>query len=67
MKGRRKAKTYKWRMRDQFIREARAILASKPDAGQRFLRITAQTELEEPVGLLAGSRKAPEGISTKKH
>lgn len=67
MKGRRKVKTDKWHMRDQFIREARAILASKPDAGQRFLRITAQTELEEPVGLLAGSRKAPEGISTKKH
>ncbi|RZI25112.1 hypothetical protein [Pseudomonas orientalis] len=67
MKGRRKAKTDKWRMRDQFIREARTILASKTDAGQRFLRIAAQTEIEEPVGLLAGSRKAPEGIPTKKH
>ena len=67
MKGRRKAKTDKWHMRDQFICEARAILASNPDAGQRFLRIAGQTELEEPVGLLAGSRKALEGISTKKH
>lgn len=67
MKGRRKAKTDKWRMRDQFIREARAVLTSKPDAGQRFLRIAAQTELEEPVGLLAGNRKAAEGISTKTH
>ncbi len=67
MKGRRKAKTDKWRMRDQFIREARAILASKPEAGLRFLRIAAQMELEEPVGLLCGSPKASEGISNKKH
>lgn len=65
MKGRRKAKTHKWRMREQFIREAQALLALKPDAGQRFLRIAAQTELEEPVGLLAGSCKAPEEFQQK--
>lgn len=66
MKGLRKVKTNKWRMRDQFIREARAILASKPDAGQTFVLIASQTELEESGGLLSGGRKPSEGIPRKK-
>jgi len=57
MKGRRKAKTDKWMLRDKFIREARASLSSRSGAG-RFLDIAAQTLLDEPVGILAGSRNA---------
>lgn len=60
MKGRRKAKTDKWLIRDHVIKEARAILTSKPGNG-RFLSIASLTVLEEPAGILAGSRKAPEG------
>jgi hypothetical protein len=57
MKGHRKATTDKWMLRDQFIREARASSSSRPDAG-RLLDIAAQTLLDEPVGILAGSRNA---------
>ncbi len=57
MKGRRKAKTDKWMLRDQFIRKAKASLSARPGAG-RFLDIAAQTLLDEPVGILAGSRNA---------
>lgn len=63
MKGRRKVKTNKWMLRDQFIREARAILSSRPGAG-RFLDIAAQTLLDEPVGMLAGSPNAADKRAT---
>jgi hypothetical protein len=61
MKGRRKVKTDKWLIRDQLIREARAILFSRSETAGRFLRLAVQTTPEEPVGILAGSRKAIEG------
>lgn len=67
MKGRRKAITDKWLIRDQLIREARAILSSRSETGQRFLRLAEQTTLEEPVGILAGSRKAIEGCLKRRH
>lgn len=60
MKGRRKARTDKWLLRDQFIREARAILSANHDT-RRFLHIAAQTLLDEPVGILAGSRRTADG------
>jgi len=56
MKGRRKAKTDKWLIRDRVILEARAVLSSRPDAGRRFLDIAAETMLDEPIGMLAGTR-----------
>ncbi len=62
MKGRRKARTDKWLMQDQFIKEARATLASKSDVG-RFVHAAAQAEVDEPIGILAGSRRAAEGLS----
>ena len=62
MKGRRKVRTDKWLMQDQFIKEARATLASKPDIG-RFIHAAAQAEVDEPIGILAGSRRAAEGLS----
>lgn len=61
MKGRRKVKTDKWLMRDHLIREARALLSSRSETGGRFLRLAAQTTLEEPAGKLAGSRQAIDG------
>lgn len=62
MKGRRKVRTDKWLMQDQFIKEARATLASKSDVG-RFIHAAAQVEVDEPIGILAGSRRAAEGLS----
>lgn len=55
MKGRRKFRTDKWQLKAQVIKEARAILASRAVTSGRFLDIAAQSTLEEPVGLLAGS------------
>jgi acyl-CoA synthetase (NDP forming) len=65
MKGRRKVRTDKWLMQDQFIKAARAILASKPNVG-RFINAAAQAEVDEPIGILAGSRRVAEG-SSKAH
>ncbi|RJX77835.1 hypothetical protein D3M70_19355 [Pseudomonas sp. LS-2] len=62
MKGRRKLKTDKWMLQDQFIREARAILASRSDPG-RLIRTAIQANLEEPVGMLAGVRLMPGQVS----
>lgn len=56
MKGRRKAKTDKWLMMTQFAKDARLILAHRASATTRLYPTAAQT-IEEPVGLLAGSRK----------
>ncbi|RMV06417.1 hypothetical protein ALP18_200223 [Pseudomonas amygdali pv. myricae] len=61
MKGRRKVRTNKWQIMEQVIKEARAILASRSVTGGRFLNIAAQSTLEEPVGMLAGSRGAQAG------
>lgn len=55
MKGRRKVRTDKWLMQDQFVKEARATLASKSDVG-RFIHAAAQAEVDEPIGILAGGR-----------
>jgi hypothetical protein len=58
MKGRRKVRTNKWQIMEQVIKEAGAILATRSVTGGRFLNIAAQSTLEEPVGMLAGSRGA---------
>lgn len=55
MKGRRKVRTDKWQIKEQVIKEARAILAARAITNGRFLNIAAQSTLEEPGGLLAGS------------
>lgn len=56
MKGRRKVRTDKWWLKEQFIREARAVLAGKPNQGD-FLRAAVQATREEPTGILAGRRR----------
>jgi hypothetical protein len=58
MKGRRKARTEKWKIMAQFVKAARAVIATRAETGGYFLRAAAQTTLEEPVGLLAGGRHA---------
>ena len=56
MKGKRKAKTIKWLMKDQFEREARLMLRKRSrDASNHFLDAAAIFGVEhEPVGLLTG-------------
>ena len=54
MKGRRKVKTYKWLMKQQFIEEARSVLARR--AAARPLVLASQPTVEEPIGVLAGTR-----------
>jgi hypothetical protein len=49
MKGRREVRTDKWQITEQFIKEARAILARRAEISGRFLHIAAQSTLEEPV------------------
>lgn len=61
MKGRRKVRTDKWRIKELVIKEARAILTTRAVTNGRFLNIAAQSMLEEPVGLLAGSCGAQAG------
>lgn len=58
MKGRRKVKTDKWQITEQFIEQARAVLALSAESRGRFLLAAAQSSLEEPVGVIAGSRLA---------
>lgn len=58
MKGRRKVRTDKWWRQEQFIREARAVLAANPKQGH-FLRAAVQATCEEPTGILAGKRRVP--------
>ena len=61
MKGRRKVRTDKWQIMEQVIKEGRAILATRSVTGGRFLNIAARSTLEEPVGMLAGTRGALAG------
>ena len=49
MKGRRKVRTDKWQFKEQVIKEARAILATRAVIGGHFLDLAAQSTLEEPV------------------
>lgn len=58
MKGRRKARTEKWKIIGQFVDEARAVFAIRAETDGHFLRVAASTTLEEPVGVLAGSHRA---------
>lgn len=55
MKGRRKNKTNKWDIQEQMIKDAQKKLVSRAGVIGRYLEIAAQTTLEEPTGLLAGS------------
>jgi hypothetical protein len=57
MKGRRKLITDKWWLQEQFIKEARAVLASKPEPVRSFLDAAFTATCEEPTGVLAGSRR----------
>lgn len=61
MKGRRKVRTNKWQIMEQVVKEARTILATRSVTGGRFLNTTAQSTLQEPVGMLAGSRGVKAG------
>ena len=54
MKGRRKVKTYKWLMKQQFIEEARSVLARRASAQPLFL--ASQPTVDEPIGVLAGTQ-----------
>jgi myo-inositol-1(or 4)-monophosphatase len=56
MKGKRKAKTTKWFLKQQFKSEAKYLLANRSlKAQQRFLDATSTLDIElEPVGALAG-------------
>ncbi len=61
MKGRRKLKTAKWRMKAKFLAEARMILQSEDHLRRvgKFLSIAvASTDAREPLGVLAGARHA---------
>ena len=58
MKGRRKACTDKWLLQELFIKEAKALLATRCNVAGRFLDIAAQAKCEEPIGALAGRRTA---------
>jgi len=58
MKGRRKAKTDKWKMKQQFIEEARSFFmrrAARAEGVESPFRSTP-TLAEEPIGILAGTR-----------
>lgn len=57
MKGRRKAKTYKWLLKAQFEAEARRMMANRSnEAAHRFLNAASQFGIEhKPHGRLAGS------------
>lgn len=59
MKGRRKVRTNKWEIMEHVIKEARTILATRSVTGERCLNIAAQSTVEEPIGMLAGTRWAP--------
>lgn len=57
MKGKRKTKTTKWLTKGRFETEARLLLKKRSHkASHRFLDAVL-TSGDEPVGLLAGSRK----------
>lgn len=55
MKGRRKVKTLKWKMKAQFEEHAQALLRNRSDKQSRFLdRALLDGRELEPVGRLAG-------------
>lgn len=56
MKGRRKIKTDKWLMMQQFIEEARSVLAQRAAHRAEALPLFWPPEktVEEPVGMLTG-------------
>lgn len=56
MKGRRKVKTDKWSMMQQFIEEARSVLALRAARRGEALPLywPLETTVEEPVGMLTG-------------
>lgn len=59
MKGRRKNKTDKWDIQERMIKDARKKLVSQAVVIGPYLEIAAQSTLEEPTGLLAGSLGSP--------
>lgn len=58
MKGKRKVKTMKWFMVEQYRAEARHLLNERSSKASRFLDIGLSVgKAMEPIGLLAGSRR----------
>ncbi|MDI1329512.1 MULTISPECIES: hypothetical protein [unclassified Pseudomonas] len=55
MKGKRKVKTTKWFLRDQYKTEAKLLLINRSQKAHRFLDIALQSGVDlEPIGRLAG-------------
>lgn len=50
MKGRRKVKTDKWLLIQQYTNQARSILAAKADSSSRFSKFDHQKAGTEPLG-----------------
>lgn len=60
MKGKRKANTTKWVLKQKFEKEARTLLANRSAKAGRFLDTISMTAIvNEPAGLLAGSSPGP--------
>lgn len=59
MKGKRKVKTTKWQLAEQFTAEAQRRLRARSARAHRFLDVALAAGRElEPVGSLAGHRPA---------
>lgn len=59
MKGKRKVKTTKWQLAEQFKAEAQRRLRARSPRAHRFLDLALAAGRElEPVGSLAGHRPA---------
>jgi hypothetical protein len=59
MKGKRKIKTMKWQMAEQFKAEARGVLTKRSSRASRFLNAALSAEgIVEPIGTLAGTRSS---------
>ena len=59
MKGKRKIKTTKWLMAEQFKSEAQGILKGRSARASRYLDVALSAEgVLEPIGALAGRRSS---------
>lgn len=65
MKGKRKVKTTKWRIAEQFKAEAQWFLGRRSARANRFLDVALSAGKEfEPTGWLAGARTQPQQALT---
>lgn len=58
MKGRRKVKTDKWAMIQEYTNKARSILANKANTSSGFLKFDHEKADIEPLGKLAGKPRS---------